>query len=50
MEFIIEGFIYIWIGIIAIIPGFMMGGLSLCIGGTLITYLEKRHSGDAPQN
>ena len=50
MEFIIEGFIYIWIGIIAIIPGFMMGGLTICIFGTVLTYLEKRRSGDTPQS
>ncbi|MCH8883376.1 MAG: hypothetical protein IIA41_07755 [SAR324 cluster bacterium] len=48
MEFIIEGFIYVWIAIIAIIPGFMMTGLTMCILGTAITYLEKRGSSDAP--
>ena len=37
---IIEIFIYIWIAIIAIIPGMFMGGLAMCVVGTLLTYLE----------
>ena len=50
MEYIIEGFIYVWIGIIAFIPNFFMGGLTICVVGTLMTYLEKRGSGDPPQS
>jgi hypothetical protein len=41
---IIQGFIYIWIGIIAFIPNFFMGGLTICILGTLLTYLERKAS------
>ncbi len=34
-------FIYTWIGIIAVIPQIIMGGLFLCLGATLLTYLPK---------
>ena len=41
---LIQSFIYCWIGIIAFIPNFFMGGLTVCILGTLLTYLERRTS------
>lgn len=47
MEFmgvLLELFVYVWIGIIAFIPNFFMGGLTVCILGTLLTYLERRQS------
>jgi hypothetical protein len=47
MEFLgvlIHLFIYVWITIIAFIPNFFMGGLTVCILGTLLTYLERREA------
>ena len=41
---LIQGFIYLWIAIIAFIPNFFMGGLTICVIATLITYLERRRS------
>ncbi len=41
---IIEGFIYLWILIIATIPNAFMGGLTLCIGATVLTYFMKKDS------
>ena len=41
MEYLILGFIYVWIVIIALIPGIFMNGLAAAIMGTVITYLEK---------
>ena len=43
-EVIIEGFIYVWIFIIAMIPNIMLGGLTICIAGTVLTYFEKANS------
>ena len=45
MEYLIEGFIYFWIFIIASIPNLFLGGLTFCIAATLLTYFEKRRSG-----
>jgi len=38
---IIEGFIYLWILIIATIPNVFMAGLTNCIGATLLTYVVR---------
>ena len=47
MEFLIEGFIYIWILIIAMAPNVVMGGLAIAVVATVWTYLEKQRSGDS---
>jgi len=39
---IIEGFIYFWILIIATVPNAFMGGLTLCVGATVVTYFIKK--------
>lgn len=39
---IIEGFIYFWILIIATVPNAFMGGLTLCVGATVLTYFTKK--------
>jgi hypothetical protein len=39
---IMKGFIYIWMAIIATIPGAFMNGLAICIVATLITYFMRR--------
>lgn len=44
MEYLITGFIYVWISIIAFIPNAFLGGLTICIVATLITYLERSKS------
>jgi hypothetical protein len=44
MEYLIKGFIYVWISIIAFIPNAFMGGLAICIVATLITYIERSKS------
>jgi hypothetical protein len=44
MEYLIKGFIYVWISIIAFIPNAFMGGLAICIVATLITYIERSRS------
>lgn len=41
MEVLIEGFIYVWIFIIAIVPNIFMGGLTICVAGTVLTYFQK---------
>ena len=47
MQILIESFVWFWLLIIGSIPGIFMSGLSLCIGATLLTYLEKRKPGDS---
>ena len=42
---IIHGFIYVWIGIIAAVPNIFMGGLTICIAATLLTYFSKKTEG-----
>lgn len=42
---IMKGFIYLWILIIASIPNAFMGGLTLCIAATVLTYFMKRNGG-----
>jgi len=44
MEILITVFIYIWISIIAFIPNAFMGGLTICILATLISYFERSKS------
>jgi hypothetical protein len=41
LGYVIQGFIYIWIGIIAIVPNAFMGGLTICIVATLSTYILR---------
>lgn len=44
---LIKGFIYVWITIIAVIPNAFMGGLTLCIVATVLTYfIKKRESAE----
>ncbi len=40
---IMKGFIYIWIGIIATMPQIFMGGLTVCIAATALTYFMRRN-------
>ena len=40
MEVLIEVFIYIWIAIIATVPGIFMAGLTFCVAGTVLTYFR----------
>jgi hypothetical protein len=44
MSYLIEGFVYVWISIIAFIPNAFMGGLTICILATLWTYFERSRS------
>jgi hypothetical protein len=44
MDVLLQSFIYVWIGIIGIIPSAFMAGLALCVLGTLITYLQRSKS------
>lgn len=39
---IMKGFIYLWMTIIATIPNAFMGGLTLCIAATVLTYFMRR--------
>lgn len=39
--FIVHAFIYVWIGIIAIIPNAFMGGLTMCIAAMALTYILR---------
>ena len=39
---VMEGFIYIWISIIAAVPNIFMGGLTICIAATVLTYFMRR--------
>jgi hypothetical protein len=41
---IMKGFIYIWILIIASVPNIFMGGLTICILATVLTYFMRRES------
>lgn len=40
--YLIQGFIWLWISIIGAIPNAFMGGLTLCIGATVLTYFMKK--------
>jgi MFS superfamily sulfate permease-like transporter len=44
METLITVFIYVWISVIAFIPNAFMGGLTICVVATLITYFERSKS------
>lgn len=39
--FIVETFIYVWIFIIASVPNAFMGGLTICIVATVLTYFLR---------
>ena len=41
---IMKGFIYLWISIIASVPNAFMGGLTICVVATVLTYLMRRTS------
>ena len=40
--YLFEGFIWLWITIIGAIPNLFMGGLTMCIGATVLTYFMKK--------
>lgn len=40
--YLFKGFIWVWISIIASIPNAFMGGLTLCISATVLTYFVKK--------
>jgi hypothetical protein len=40
---LMKGFIYIWMLIIATVPGVFMGLLTVCIAATLLTYVMRRN-------
>lgn len=41
---IIQGFLYLWMFIIASVPNAFMGSLTICVAATVITYFIKRRS------
>jgi hypothetical protein len=41
MGYVFKGFIYLWLVIIATVPGVFMSGLTLCLGATALTYILK---------
>ena len=43
---IFKGFIYLWMAIIASIPNAFMGGLTLCIVATVLTYFVKKRQAE----
>ena len=43
--YLIKGFILMWISIIGAIPNAFMGGLTLCIGATVLTYFIRKAKG-----
>ena len=40
--YLIKGFILIWISIIGSIPNMFMGGLTICVVATVLTYFYKK--------
>jgi len=40
--YLIKGFVFAWMTIIASIPNVFMGGLTLCIVATVLTYFIKK--------
>ena len=40
--YLMKAWIYLWMTIIATIPNAFMGGLTLCIVATVLTYLNKK--------
>lgn len=41
---IIQGFLYLWMFIIASVPNAFMGALTVCVAATVMTYFIKRRS------
>jgi len=39
---LVQGFLYVWMMIIASIPNIFMGGLTLCVAATVMTYFIKK--------
>lgn len=44
LGYIIQGFLYIWMTIIASIPNAFMGGLTFCVVATVMTYFIKKRA------
>ena len=42
--FLVKGFIFLWMTIIGSIPNIFMGGLTLCIVATVLTYFIKKRA------
>jgi len=40
--YLMKGFILFWISIIATVPNAFMGGLTLCIAATVLTYFIRK--------
>lgn len=40
--YLIKGFILVWISIIASVPNAFMGGLTLCVAATVLTYFIRK--------
>ena len=40
--YLIKGFVLFWISIIGSIPNAFMGGLTLCVAATALTYFYKK--------
>jgi hypothetical protein len=40
--YLMKAWIYLWMTIIATIPNAFMGGLTICIAATVLTYFEKK--------
>lgn len=41
LGYVMKAFIYLWMTIIATVPNAFMGGLTICIGATVLTYFLK---------
>ncbi len=41
MGYLMKAFIFLWMTIIGAVPNIFMGGLTICIGATLLTYFLK---------
>lgn len=39
--YLMKAFIFLWMAIIATVPNVFMGGLTICILATLLTYILK---------
>lgn len=42
LGFVMEVFLWVWIAIIATIPGIFMNGLAICVVATVMTYFIRR--------
>lgn len=40
--YLMKAWIYLWMTIIATVPNVFMGGLTICIVATVVTYLERK--------